>query len=76
MPDSRVINVLVQSSEDEAAAARGIRALQDFINRPELGISGARETEDSGTGQKGFTLGALSVFFDNGVVGALADMFK
>lgn len=71
-----VVSLTVESSDGNEVAARGMTALQEFIKRPELGISGSRQSVTPGVGYKGFELGALSVFFDKAVLTPLAEMLK
>ncbi|MBR1335347.1 hypothetical protein U7859_02125 [Bradyrhizobium ottawaense] len=70
------IDFSVMSSRGLEDSAQGMRALQQFVTRPELGISGARLDEATEGGSKGFGLGALSVLFDASVLAPLADLLK
>ncbi|MCA1542442.1 hypothetical protein I6F18_21005 [Bradyrhizobium sp. NBAIM32] len=70
------INFIVESNRSIEDGAQGMRALQDFLSRPELGIAGSRTNQPSEEGSKGFELGALSVIFDAAVLAPLADMLK
>ena len=71
-----VIDLAVESSQGEPAAAEGTRALAHFVTRAELSISTSREHQDLQTGQKGLELGALSILFDKAVLAPLADLLK
>ncbi|TGN76190.1 hypothetical protein EOW77_0031505 [Bradyrhizobium yuanmingense] len=70
------INFSVVSSRGLEDGAQGMRALQQFVNRPELGISSARLDEATEDGSKGLGLGALSVLFDASLLSPLADLLK